>query len=70
MVILIVVGALVTIPKLLLKGTGNLENQKTKRDHQDYSIIKIGKNSRKSPGDIGRFAVTQTLVKIYHLTLV
>ena len=38
------------------------------RDHQDYMIIKIGQNPEKSPGDLRRLTVTQTLVKIHQLT--
>ena len=29
------------------------------RDHQNDSIIKIGQNTKKSPGDLTRLAVTQ-----------
>ena len=29
-------------PQGIVKGTGRLRNQKTSRDHPDYSIIKIG----------------------------
>ena len=32
------------------KGTGRLRNQKTSRDHSDYSMTKIGQNTEKSPG--------------------
>ena len=42
----------------------------TSGDHQDYSIIKMGQNMEKSPGDLRRFAVTQTPGKNYLLTLV
>ena len=31
------------------KGTGN---QKTNGDYPDYSIVKIGQNTEKSPGDM------------------
>ena len=33
----------------------------------DYSIIKIGKNTEKSPGDKKRLATTQTPVKEHQL---
>ena len=42
------------------KGTGRLENKRTSEDHPNYSIIKIGQNTEKSPGDLRRLAVTQT----------
>ena len=32
------------------------------------SIVKIGQNTEKSPGDLMGFAVTQTPVKAYQLT--
>ena len=32
-------------------------------DHPNYSIIENGQNTEKSPGDMGRLAVTQTHVK-------
>ena len=36
----------------------------------DHSIIKIGQNTEKSPGDLRRFAVSQTTVKSHQLTLI
>ena len=39
-------------------GTGGLGN-KTNGDHPNYSIIKISQNTKKSPGDLRRLAVTQ-----------
>ena len=33
-------------------GTGGLGNKKTFRDHPNYSIIEIGQNTKKSPGDL------------------
>ena len=39
-------------------------NRKLKRDHQHYSINKIGKNIKKSPGELKRLAATQRYVKI------
>ena len=38
-------------------------------DPTNYSIIEIGQNTKKSPGDL-RFVVTQTPVKDYQLTLI
>ena len=34
------------------KGTRRHRNQRTGRDHPDYSIVKIGQNTEKSPGDL------------------
>ena len=47
MVILIVIGALATISKGLIKGLEDFEIRGQGQTHQ----IKIGKNIRKSPGD-------------------
>ena len=49
------------------KGTGRLRNQRTNGDHPVYSVIKIGQNTEKCPGDLRRLAVTQTPVKNYQL---
>ena len=35
-------------------------HMRTSGDRINYSIIKIGKNTEKSPGDLKRLAVTQT----------
>ena len=51
-------------------GTRWLENKMTSRDHPNYSIIKIGQNTEKSPGDWRRLTVAQTPVRNYQLTLV
>ena len=51
-------------------GTGGLENKRTGRDHPNYSIVEIGQNIEKSPGDLRTLAVTQTLVRNHQLTLV
>ena len=58
----IVIGALGTITKGLLKG---LEG----RDYPNDSIAKNGQNTETSPGDLRRLAVTQTPVKNHQLTL-
>ena len=50
-------------PQRISKGTKGLKNKRTSEDHSDYSIIKIGKNTEKSPGDLRRLAATQNLVK-------
>ena len=40
------------------KETRRGGNQKTSRDHQNYSITEIGQNIEKSSGDLSRLAVT------------
>ena len=45
--------------------TGGLGNKRTSRD---YSIIEIGRDT--SPGDLSRFAVTQTPEENHQQTLV
>ena len=40
-----------TIAKRFGTGTGGLGNKRTNGDHPNYSIIKIGQNTEKSPGD-------------------
>ena len=50
-------------------GIGGLGNKRTSGDHSDYNIVKIGQNTEKSPGDLRRFAVTQTPVRNHRLTL-
>ena len=57
-------------PQSFDKRTGRLRNKRTSRDHPDYSIIKIGQNTEKNPGDLRRFAVSQTPVANYQLSLV
>ncbi len=58
-----------TVTKRLVQGLGGLGNKKTKRDHPNYCIIKIGQNNEKSPEDLRKLAVTQTPVKDHQLTL-
>ena len=41
-------------------GTGGLGKKRTRESHLNYSIIKIGQNTEKSPGNLRRQAVTQT----------
>ena len=49
-------------PKRLGTGTGRFRNKRTSGDRPEYSIIKISQNTEKSPGDLGRFAVTPVLL--------
>ena len=44
------------------KWTGGFGNKRTSGDHQNYSIIGIGQNT-KSPGHLRRLAVSQSPVK-------
>ena len=50
-------------------GTEGLGNKRTSGDHPNYSIVEISQHTKKSPGDSRKFAVTQTLVENYQLTL-
>ena len=50
-------------------GTGGLGNKSTSGDHLNISIVEIGQNTEKSPGDL-RLAVTQTPVRNHQPTLV
>ena len=53
---------------MIIKQTGTLGNNRS-RDHPDYSIIKIGLNTAKTPGDLSRLADTQTVLENYQLTI-
>ena len=68
-VIPIVIGSLGTLTKQLIQRLGGLENKRTSGDHPNYYIIEKGRNVEESPGDLKRFAVTQTPVKNHQLTL-
>ncbi len=68
-IIIIVIGAFGTVTKGLLKGTGVVGSWWTSGDHSNYCIIENGQNTEKSPGDLRRFAVAQTLEKDHQLTL-
>ena len=64
----IVVGMFVTVTQSLGKKTeGNLMKN---RDHLHYNILKIRLNTKKSPGDLRRLAVTQAQEKEQYLKLV
>ena len=52
MVILIVVGVLGIVTKKINKGTEGLGNKWMSRDYSNYSIVEIGQNTEKSPGDL------------------
>ena len=49
---------------------GGLGNKRMCGEHPNYSIIGIGQNTEKSPGDLRKLAVTQTPVRNHRLMLV
>ncbi len=51
------------------KETGGLGNKRTSGYHPNYSIIKIGLNTKKNPGNLRRLAVIQIPVRNHLLTL-
>ena len=51
-------------------GIGGHSNKRTSEEHPNYSIVKIGHNTEKSPGDLRRLVVTQTPVRNHQLMLV
>ena len=65
----IVIGALGTVTKGLLRGPGGFGSWRTGRDYPNDSIAKNGQNPETSPGDLRRLAVTQTPVKNHQLIL-
>ena len=69
-VIPIVVSALGTVSKSLVKKSGRIGNQWKNQDHSDYSIVKTNLNTQKSLRDVMGLAVTQTTVKDHQLILV
>ena len=67
MVIPILIGTLGSHQKIGT-GTGGIWNKRTSGDHYYewrlyYFIIEIGQNTEKSPRDLKKLAVTETLVK-------
>ena len=68
-VIPIVIGALCTFTKGLIKGLEDWEIRQAE-NYPDNSIIKIGQNSEKNLGDLMKFVVIQTPVRNKLLTLV
>ena len=66
MVIPIVIDALGTVTKGLVKEMGRIGNKNTTND----STLKIDQNTQKSPGELRRRAVTQTPLKDHLLMLV
>ena len=67
-IIPIVIGALSSY-QMIGTMTGGLGNNGTGGDCTNYSIVAFGLNTEKSPADLRRLAVTQTLVENHQLTL-
>ena len=67
-IIPIVIGALDTVTQGLVPGLEDLVKRMSE-DHPNYSIIEIGQNTEKSPGELKRLAVTQTPVRNHRLML-
>ena len=65
-VIPLVIGALGTVPKDLERGMEELE---IRRRIKTMQTVEIGLNTEKSPGDLRRLAVSQTLTKDHQLIL-
>ena len=51
------------------RETEGLENKRTSGDHLFYSIVEIGQNTKKSPRDWKRLAVTRTPAENHQQTL-
>ena len=65
----IVIGALVTVTKGLLKGLEDLEVRERMKTIQTTALLRSALNTQKSPGDLRRRAVTQTPMKDHQFTL-
>ena len=48
------------IHQRIIKGTGRFGGKRMSRDHPNYNIIENGQNTEKRPGDLRRFAISQT----------
>ena len=68
-IIPIVIGAFGTVTKELLKGLEDLEVDGRVETIQTTALLRMAKNTEKSPGDLRRLAITQTPVKNHQLTL-
>ena len=51
-------------------GTSGFGNKRTSGNNQNYSIVDYGQNTKKSPGDFRRLAITQTPVESHQRILV
>ena len=68
-IVTIAIGAFGTVTKGLLKGPGRFGSWRTSGDYPNGGIIEKGQNTEEISGDLRTFAVTQTPVKNYQLTL-
>ena len=68
-IIPIVIGAFGTVAKKTVTRTEGSGNNGTSGDCPNYSIVEIGQNTEKSPGDSRGLAVTQTPEKKDQLML-
>ena len=57
-------------PQKLGKQTGRLGNKRTSGDHPDFSILKIGQNTDKSPRDLKIIVCAYNPVKDQQVTLI
>ena len=64
-VIPLVIDAHATVNKKLVQGLNDLEI----REQVDLPIVEVGQNTEKSPGDLRRFADTQTPFKDHQLNM-
>ena len=65
----IVHGAHSTVTERIIKGTGGFRSKRMGGDPPNYCIIEMGQNTEKSPGDLRRLVVSQTLVKDHYVTM-
>ena len=52
------------------KPTEGFGNKRVSGHHLNYIIVEIAQNTKKSPGDLRRLAVTKTPMKDHQLTMV
>ena len=45
--------------QMINKGNGRLRNKRTSEDHPDNSVIKINRDTEKSPADLKKLVITQ-----------
>ena len=53
-----IIDALGTVPQRIGKGIGMVGNKSKNREHLDFCIIEMGKNTEKSPGDLRRLILS------------
>ena len=70
MIIPVVIGALGTIPKGLVKGLEDLKIRGQVKTILTTALLRLVRILIKTPGDLRRLAVTQTLVKNHQLMVV